>query len=245
MKNGFFLITGTSKGIGEAVAQKILQEGHTVLGVSRNRSDQLTSPNYHHLPFNLTDTSRFDRIMEKANGIVNGQAFDFLCLINNASATEPMGRIETLNPDAIEAHVMIGLIAPMILTSLFIKQFQDEKARKKIVLMSSGAALHPLADMSIYCGSKAGLLMFGQVVGAEQKEKAHGFEVVSIGPGMVETGMQQAVRSRTSEEFAMAGYFRQAYEEGKVQETAFVAEKIYEILQNQYEQGQYVSISEV
>lgn len=245
MKNGFFLITGTSKGIGAAVAQKILQEGHTVLGVSRNHSDLLTSPNYHHLSFDLTETSRLDRIMEKTNEIVNGQNFDFLCLINNASATEPMGPIETCAPDAIEAHVRIGLIAPMLLTSLFIRRFQDEKIRKKIVLISSGAAHHPLADMSIYCGSKAGSLMFGQVVGAEQKNKEHGFEVISIGPGMVETGMQQAVRSMASEEFAMAGYFKQAYEEGKVQEPAFVAEKIYTILQNQYEQGQYVSVSEV
>jgi benzil reductase ((S)-benzoin forming) len=245
MKKGFFLITGTSKGIGAAVAQKILQEGHTVLGVSRNRPDQLTSPNYHHLSLDLADTSRFDRIMEKANEIVDQQGFDFLCLINNASATEPMGPVETLNPDAIESHVTIGLIAPMILTSLFIKRFQDEKVRKKIVLMSSGAALHPLADMSIYCGSKAGSLMFGQVVGAEQKDKEHGFEVVSIGPGMVETAMQQAVRSKSETDFAMSGYFRQAYEEGLVQEPALVAEKIYTILQSTYEQGQYVSVSEV
>ncbi len=245
MKNGFFLITGTSKGIGAAVAQKILQEGHTVLGVSRNRSEKLISSNYHHLAMDLTDTAGFDRIMEQAGALFAGQDFDFLCLINNASATEPMGSIQTLNPDAIQAHVTIGLIAPMILTSLFIKKFQDEKARKKIVLMSSGAALHPLADMSIYCGSKAGSLMFGQVVGAEQKDNEHGFEVVSIGPGMVETEMQQSVRSQPVEAFAMAGYFRQAYEEGKVQDPAVVAGKIYTILQNHYDPGQYVSVSEV
>jgi len=32
MRNGFFLITGTSRGIGEALAQKILGKGNTVLG---------------------------------------------------------------------------------------------------------------------------------------------------------------------------------------------------------------------
>ncbi|MBE0649651.1 MAG: SDR family NAD(P)-dependent oxidoreductase [Bacteroidales bacterium] len=245
MKNGFFLITGTSKGIGEAVAQKILQEGHTVLGISRNRSDLLTSPNYHHLSIDLTDTSRFNQILEQTNKIVEGQPFDFLCLINNASATEPMGPIEACPPEAIEAHVKIGLVAPMLLTSLFIKRFQDEKVRKKVVFISSGAALHPLADMSVYCGSKAGSLMFGKVIGAEQKDKEYGFEVVSIGPGMVETGMQQAVRSKSDVDFAMSGYFRQAYEEGKVQEPELVAEKIFTILQNTYEQGQYVSVSEI
>ena len=245
MKKGYFLITGTSKGIGEAVAQKILQEGNTVLGVSRNRSDKLTSSNYHHLSFDLTDTSRFGQIIEKTSEIFNGQSFDFVCLINNASATQPLGPIEKCPPDRIESHVKTGLIAPMILTSLFIKKFQDEKVRKKIIFMSSGAAHHPLADMSIYCGSKAGSLMFGQVVGVEQADKEYGFEVNSIGPGMVETAMQQTVRSTASNEFAMAGYFKQAFEEGKVQEPTVVAEKIYTILINRYEQGKYISVSEV
>jgi benzil reductase ((S)-benzoin forming) len=56
MDNGFFLITGTSRGIGEALAQKILEEGHTVLGISRNRSDILKSINY--LRYWGTNTSR-------------------------------------------------------------------------------------------------------------------------------------------------------------------------------------------
>lgn len=245
MKNGFFLITGTSKGIGEALAQKILQEGNTVLGVARSRSDKLQSSNYHHLSFDLTETSRFDMIVEKINEIVVGQPFDFLCLINNASATRPLGPIEKCLPDEIEMHVKIGLIAPMILTSLFIRRFQDDKIRKKVAFISSGAAFHTLADMSIYSSSKAGLYMFGQGVGIEQQDKASGVEVNSIGPGMVETAMQQTVRSRSRDEFATAGYFKQAFEEGKVQEPDVVAEKIYTILMNRYEPGKYISVSEV
>ena len=245
MKKGFFLITGTSKGIGEAIAQKLLQEGNTVLGVSRDRSDKLRSPDYHHLSFDLTETSRFDIIMEKINEIVVGQPFNFLGLINNASATQPLGSIENCPPDKIESHVKIGLIAPMILTSLFIKRFQDEQVRKKVIFISSGAAHHPLADMSIYCGTKAGSLMFGQVVGVEQADKEFGFEVNSIGPGMVETSMQQTVRSQPGDTFAMTGYFKQAFEEGKVQKPEVVADKIYTILVNKYEQGKYISVSEV
>lgn len=245
MKKGFFLITGTSKGIGEAVAQKLLQEGNTVLGVSRNRSEKLTSPDYHHLSLDLTDTSRLEQIIEKTSEIFDGQTFDFVCLINNASATSPMGPIEKCPPDEIESHVKIGLVAPMILTSLFIKRFTDKKIRKKVIFISSGAAHHPLADMSIYCGTKAGSLMFGQVIGVEQSDKEYGFEVNSIGPGMVETAMQQTVRSQSSDDFAPAGYFKQAFEEGKVQKPDVVAEKIYTILQNKYEQGKYISVSEV
>lgn len=245
MKNGFFLITGTSRGIGEALALKILQEGYTVLGISRNLSDSLRSPNYYHLSLDLTETSRLSQIIEKTDEIVKGQSLDFICLVNNASATEPIGPIENCPPDEIEVHVKIGLIAPMLLTSLFIKRFQGEKIRKKVVFISSGAAFRPSADMSIYSSSKAGSHMFAQCVGLEQQNKENGFEVNSIGPGMVETAMQQEVRSRTREEFAMADYFKQAYEDGIVQEPGKVAGKIYTILINKYGQGKYVSVSEV
>jgi benzil reductase ((S)-benzoin forming) len=87
--------------------------------------------------------------------------------------------------------------------------------------------------------------MFTQCVGLEQTKKGHGFEVISIGPGMVETSMQQALRKKTSDEFAMAAFFKQASEDGKLQKAGKVAGAIYTILMNRYEQGKYVSVSEV
>jgi benzil reductase ((S)-benzoin forming) len=245
MENGFFLITGASRGIGEALAKKILENRNTVLGVSRNRSNRLKSTRYYHLSFDLTDTTRIDQIMEKVNQIVDNQGFDFVCLVNNASAVEPTQSIEKCPPAEIESHVRVGLIAPMILTSMFIRKFSGDRIRKKVVFISSGAAFTALPDESIYCSSKAGINMFAQCIGLEQKNRENGFEVLSIGPGMVDTSMQQAVRSKTSDEFAMADFFKQAFKDGKLQEPGKVAEKIFTILENKFEQGKYVSVSEV
>ena len=245
MTNGFFLITGTSRGIGKALAYKILKKGNTVLGVSRNRSDTLKSSNYYHLSFDLTDTSQINQIMEKVNEIINEQSFDFLCLVNNASAIEPIKSIEKCAATEIESHVRIGLIAPMILTSMFVRRFSDSKIRKKVVFISSGAAFNAMPDESIYCSSKAGINMFAQCVGLEQENRELGFKVISIGPGMVDTSMQQAIRSKSSDEFAMADFFQQAFEDGKLQNPDIVADKIYKILENNYNQGKYVSVSEM
>jgi benzil reductase ((S)-benzoin forming) len=104
MDNGFFLITGTSRGIGKVLAQKILEEGNTILGVSRNRSETLKSKNYYHLSFDLTDTSQIGQIMVQVNEIVEKQNFEFVCLVNNASAVEPIGPIEKCPADEVEAH---------------------------------------------------------------------------------------------------------------------------------------------
>ncbi len=245
MENGFFLITGASKGIGEALAQKIIAEGHTVLGVSRNRSAALNAANYHHLAYDLSDMSRVSDIMTQVSGITAAQPFDFVCLVNNASAIEPLGSIENCPPAAIDAHLTIGLIAPMILTSQFIQQFADGAMRKKVAFITSGAAVHPMSGASCYSSAKAGLLMFAQCVAGEQKNQALGFEVISISPGMVDTPMQQATRSKTSAEFAMADYFKQAFNDGKLEDAGQVAAKIYTILGNTYPPGQVVNAYEM
>jgi benzil reductase ((S)-benzoin forming) len=245
MENGFFLITGTSRGIGEALTRKLLEKGNTVLGVSRSPSDTLRSTKYHHLSFDLAYTPRIPQIMEIVNEIVGNQRFDSVCLINNASAVEPIGSIEKCAAAEIEAHVRIGLIAPMILTSMFMRRFSGDGIAKKVVFISSGLAIRALPDMSIYCSCKVGINMFAQCVGLEQKNKEHGFEVLSIGPGMVETSMQQALRSKTSEEFAVADLFRQAFKEGKSLQPDQVAENICTVLGSKYEQGKYVGVSEV
>jgi len=245
MADEFYLITGTSRGIGEALARRLVADGHTVLGVSRSRPQALDNAGYHHLAFDLSDTAGTGRIMEEVDQIVDGRSFDFVCLVNNASATEPVGSIETCPAGQIESHVRIGLIAPMILTSLFMRRFAAEDVRKKVAFISSGAAFRPMPGESVYCAAKAGLHMFAQCVGLEQGDEARGFELVSIGPGMVDTAMQAAVRSKPSEEFAMADFFKQAFENGKLQEPAAVAEKICTILANRYEQGRYVSVGDV
>ncbi len=245
MSNGFYLITGTSKGIGEALAQKILQEGNIVLGISRNKSEKLNSQKYFHLSYDLSETSSFNIILEKINEIIGKQNYDFVCLINNAAVVQPLGPIDKCPPTEIEFHLKVGLVAPMLLTSTFIKRFQNEKMRKKVVFISSGAAFNPLPDQSIYCSSKAGINMLAQCIGCEQDDKEFGFEINSIGPGMVDTSMQLAVRSKSSKEFAMADYFKKAFEDGKLQEPIMVAEKIYKILLSKYENGKYVSVNEV
>ena len=87
--------------------------------------------------------------------------------------------------------------------------------------------------------------MFAQCIGLEQKDKEYGFEVITIGPGMVDTYMHQVARSKNSDEYVGADLAKQVYEKGELQDPGKVAEKICTILDNKYDQGQYVKVSEV
>ena len=245
MKRALFLVTGTSRGIGDALARRLLRDGHTVLGVSRREPDPPPSGSYHHVSFDLTRTSRVGEIVDRLETLYQAGDFDLVCLVNNASATEPVGPIERCPAAEIEAHLQIGLLAPMLLTSRFMERFSGEAVRKKVAFISSGVAFRALPDESVYCTAKAGLHMFAQCLGLEQQDRDGGFEIVSIGPGMVDTDMQQTVRSKSSEEFAMADFFKQAHAEGKLQDPAAVAGKILAILERRTEQGQYVSVTDV
>jgi benzil reductase ((S)-benzoin forming) len=245
MSSDFYMITGTSRGIGAALASRLLAEGHVVLGVSRSAAESLQSERYHHLKCDLADASAATQIVTKAESLVAEASCEFLCLVNNAARLEPLKAIEECSSFEIEAHIQIGLIAPMALTSKFIHTFAQLACRKKVAFISSGAAIQAMPGASSYCSSKAGLTMFSRCVGMEQKGREKGFETVSINPGMVETDMQVTARSKSDEEFQMAPYFKEAQQSGKVQELGPVVEKIARILTEHQDPGAFVSCTEM
>lgn len=55
------LITGTSRGIGRAIAEKFLKEGHTVFGIDRNEAS-ITSDGYTHFTLDIRETERLPEI---------------------------------------------------------------------------------------------------------------------------------------------------------------------------------------
>ncbi|MDH3943273.1 MAG: SDR family NAD(P)-dependent oxidoreductase [Anaerolineae bacterium] len=245
MEKGYFIITGTSRGIGEALAANLLEAGHSVLGVARSRSKRLEGERYTHLAFDLTETERVGAIVDKAVELASGQDHTMVCLVQNASATEPVGLIEQCTTEAIEHHLKIGLLSPAALTARFIEAFGEAPVRRKVVFVSSGAAFSPMPGLSIYCTAKAGLHMLAQTVGEEQKSKETEVEVVSIGPGMVDTDMQAVVRGKSDNDFPMGGLFQQAHTDGKLKDVDLVAARMAAMLWERQEQGAYVEVGEV
>ena len=240
---GIYIITGTSRGIGAAVAARLLETGNRVVGISRSPSPLDGEPGYRSVRASVTDTDWIDPLFEAVRKELADSDVDMLCLLNNAAVVEPVHAIETCAADAIGQHVDVNLTAPIQLTARFMACFGDLDLRKKVVFMTSGAAHAAMPDMALYCTSKAGLAMFAQCVAREQAGRAKGYEIAQVSPGMVETHMQELARSQSPGTFRPSGMFRSAKASGAVQDPGSVAKKICEILAARTGMGESVSVT--
>ncbi len=200
----YYYITGTSRGIGKAMAEHLLENpSNKVIGMSRQKS--IEHANYHHFFLDLTDAQKVSDFRFELHGDANR-----IALINNAGAIGFIKPIGKLDADTIIKNYTLNLIAPGILTNEFIKCYNTLDTEKIIVNVSSGAGKNPIDGWAVYCSSKAGIDMFSRVVDAEQKVRAahpqesihKGFHIFSIAPGVVDTEMQDEIRKADKNDFS-------------------------------------------
>lgn len=233
----FFIITGTSRGIGESLATQLLNDNHHIFCISRTINDKLIELakeqnnrlTYH--PFDLNNLSGIDQLFEELFSIIKSEPeIDAVHLINNAGMLSPVAPIELNSADAIIENVNINLLAPMIITSQFIKHTQALNVDKRIMNISSASAKYLLPSQSCYSTSKAGLDSFSKSVSLEQMNKPYPAKVVSVYPGMIDTQLQTEIRSVSTEHFPYVDQFIQIAQEGKLQTPEYTATKLIKIL---------------
>jgi NAD(P)-dependent dehydrogenase (short-subunit alcohol dehydrogenase family) len=102
------------------------------------------------------------------------------------------------------------------------------KAPVRVVNISSGAAQRAFPGLAAYCASKAALRMAGMSVAAEDARDLH---ILSYEPGVVDTEMQVATRSKSLEEFPWGETFRRYHAEGRLVAPERPAADIVEFLE--------------
>lgn len=222
----YYFITGTSRGIGKALAEVLLQDKNTkVFGIGR--AECLEHVNYKH---NKADLSKLEQVgnfeFEPLENI------DSVCLINNAGALGYVNHVGQLKSDDMISTFNLNTIAPTILTNKFIAKFGKLPARKVVLNVSSGAGRHAIESWSAYCASKAALDMFSQVAYLEQHKfnAENPVHVFSVAPGIVDTKMQDDIRSVPSENFSDVDRFVAYKAKNQLSTPISVALQLREIL---------------
>ncbi|SFF31394.1 benzil reductase ((S)-benzoin forming) [Paenibacillus algorifonticola] len=233
----YFFITGTSRGIGEELANQLLAEDHHLFCLSRTENEQLiersiqkkTSMTYY--PFDLNHLLHIEHMFTALFSMIpQDTEITGLYLINNAGMLAPVAPIEQNSAQSIIENVNINLLAPMIITANFLKHARDYQVDKRIMNISSGSARYLLPSQSCYSTSKAGLDSFSKSVSLEQLIQPHPAKVVSVYPGMIDTQLQAEIRSASKADFPYVDQFIQIAEEGKLQTPDYTAAKLIALL---------------
>ena len=170
---GAAVVTGASSGIGEAIARRLLESGHIVIGMQR-RAPRITHERMLHQEVDLSDA-----LAARAAAEEIAQRYPVRYLVNNAGANRP-ALLEDAKPEDLDYVVSVTLRAAMILTQAFAPGMRDAKFGR-IVSMSSRAVLGK-TYRTVYSAAKAGLIGMTRTLSLELARDGITINVVAPGP---------------------------------------------------------------
>lgn len=209
----FAIVTGTSTGIGEAVARQLVDSGWTVVGIAR-RASPVAHERYHHITFDLANIAGdASTLEERIAQRLEGHKWNRVGLVNNAAVPEGLMPVAHLDPTSLARVYVVNVVAPVWLMGLVVRLTHPDAALR-IVNVSSGAAVSAFPGLAAYGSSKAALRMAGMSLAQEwdaaspREHVRRDAAIMSYEPGVVETDMQRYARSRPEQEFPWVGMFR-------------------------------------
>ena len=192
------IVTGGTRGIGEAIAAAILAEGGRVV-VSSRRPDGVAAAvarlerdapgRVHGIPCNMGD---LDAVAALYAGAVEALGAPDL-LINNAATNPYFGPMMGLEFAAWDKTFEVNLKGPWARTTAFAAGLMAAEKTGSVVNISSIYGQHAAAFQGVYGMTKAALISLTQTLAAELAPA--GIRVNCIAPGLIETRFSQAITS--------------------------------------------------
>lgn len=178
------LITGTSKGIGHAMAKHYLGGGHIICGCSRGAAT-ISNPNYHHFTLDVTDEKAVKAMVRAVK-----KQFDGVDVLINNAGIASMNHTLTTTLDKARQIFETNFMG----TFLFVREVAKLMTRRKhgrIINFSTVAAGLRLEGEAVYAASKAAVANFTQVTAKELGE--FNITVNAVAPTPVETDLIRQV----------------------------------------------------
>jgi NAD(P)-dependent dehydrogenase (short-subunit alcohol dehydrogenase family) len=172
------IVTGASRGIGEAIAGRLAAAGWRAFGVSRSAGEDVR------LRCDLTEPGACERVLAAAldsYGRVDA-------LVNNAGLLLEGNCWEQPEED-VEAMIALNVTVPFLLSQAVASHWVEEGVKGTIVNVCSIESQVAWADppQAAYAATKGGLLGLTRAQALELAP--HGIRAVAVGPGPIATGM--------------------------------------------------------
>lgn len=214
-----FILTGASRGMGLALARQLWHNGHapvTLITLARGPLALPAQAGAAHLHWQQ-DLARPEAAAQQLLDWLQAAGHNdhaSATLINNAGVIPPIAPLADTAWADIGHALRVGLEAPMLLASAFLRGTAGWQVPKKVLNISSGLGRRGMASQATYCAAKAGLDNFSAALALEEAAKPWGARVCSLAPGVIDTAMQAQLRSADAAAFPDVQRFAQLHAQG-------------------------------
>lgn len=180
------LVTGATRGLGRAMAERFIEAGHTVIGCGRS-ADRVAELRGRFGPphrFDVVDVSDDRQVAAWAEAIhADGPPVDLV--INNAAVINPNAPLWDVPAEQFAAVVDVNVKGVANVVRHFVPAM-IERRRGVIVNFSSGWGRSVSAEVAPYCASKWAIEGLTKALAAELPR---GMAAVPLNPGVIDTEM--------------------------------------------------------
>jgi 3-oxoacyl-[acyl-carrier protein] reductase len=209
------VVTGGSRGLGLAIAQKLALAGFDAIAVARRETPDLAAAvqeveragagALRFRPFDLADVDRipgFVRELRADFGAVYG-------LVNNA-ALGTSGVLATMHNAQIERTIRLNTLSPLILTKYVVRSMMAAANGGRIVNIASIVGFAGYSGAAVYGATKAALL--GLTRSLAREVGPLGITVNAVAPGFVDTEMTRGFADGQREQITRRSALRRMAE---------------------------------
>lgn len=234
MNKTIAIVTGSSRGLGKALAYQLASQASELITVARTDDGQLhalannNGCKHTHYRFDLSNLQHINAAALGIFSVLDPSASRYI-LINNAGTLGPVGQYGKLRHDATNAVAEafnLNVNSIIMLTSAFLEATRNTGADVRVLNISSGAGRSPSAGWGVYCATKAAVDMYTRVAKLEAKHA----RLVSLAPGVIDTEMQESIRSLDPADFPTLERYTQLHQNRELSQPEPLAQKILNYL---------------
>lgn len=192
------LLSGSSSGMGRAIAEKLLVENYHIIGLARNHTKFTpTSSSYFPHSIDFSDIPSLESHLRQIQKLHNNNIDGIICCAGYGEFSE----LEQFSVEKMQRVINVNFLSQAILVKLFLPILK-KKQSGNIIFLGSECALAGQKKASLYCASKFALRGFAQSL-RKECVGAH-VSVTLINPGLVDTPFFDTLSFRPADEFEHA-----------------------------------------
>lgn len=187
------VISGGSRGLGQAIVTGLLKAGYRVSTFSRNKTkfveQQVDDESFYFSPADLSDSSTLTRFLKSAE-----QRFGVPYGLINCAAIAAHGTLAMTPEETIKDLVTVNVEGTLKLTRLVVRRLLLGKAGGVILNISTISSLRGFKGLAAYAYTKGGINSFTRALARELGPQ--NIRVNSIAPGYYDTEMSRGLSEK-------------------------------------------------